>query len=256
MSSPSGPSARAVVAEGAAVVRIRIDNPPANTLTMAVLGQLRDAVSAVESSGEVRCVVIEAAGRTFVAGGDVGELLDTVGDPEGIDEHIGLTSDLFARLAALPVPVIAAVDGAAVGGGLELLLRCDLAIATASARFGLPEARLGLIPGAGGTQLLARRCGVGFAARLLLTASLVGADEALAAGLVTEVVDGSASERAYALAERIAALPPAAVRAAKAALHGGLDASLDEGLAVERRHFTGLMMDEQTVDGLRAFLAR
>lgn len=256
MSTDSAQRAVTTLRNDSGVATIRIDNPPANTLTMAVLGELRDAIAELESDAAVRCVVIEAAGRTFVAGGDVGELLETVGDPAAIDEHVGLTGDLFTRLGALPVPVIAAVDGAAVGGGLELVLRCDLTVATASARFGLPEAKLGLIPGAGGTQLLARRCGVGFAARMLFTASLVEAPEALSGGLITEVVEGSASERAHALAERIASLPASAVRAAKTALYGGLGASLSEGLALERAQFTALMMNEQTVEGLRAFLAR
>ena len=159
-------------------------------------------------------------------------------------------------MTALQVPVVAAVDGAAVGGGLEILLCCDVVVAAATARFGLPELKLGLIPGAGGTQRLARRCGEVFAAEMILTARLVTADQALQARLITEVTEGSALPRAREIAARVAGLAPAAVRAAKRALTGGAQLPLAAGLALERELFVSLMSDPGTAAGLQAFMTR
>jgi enoyl-CoA hydratase/carnithine racemase len=246
----------AVTLAGAEVVVLTIDNPPANTLSMAVLARIDEALDRVAASESARCLILAANGGQFVAGGDINELLETVGDEAAIAEHVALTGRLFERLRSLSIPVIAAVDGAAVGGGLELLLCCDLVVATESARFGVPEVKLGLIPGAGGTQRLARRIGPVRAAELLLTGRLIRAAEAKEFGLITEVVSGSAMVRAREFADRIAGFSPSAVSAAKRALVDGMDVTLEEGLALERRHFVGLMAHPETAEGLRAFLAR
>ena len=248
-------TAGGVRVERGPVTVIRIENPPANTLTMKVLGEFLAAVNDVSVDPEARAVVLAAGTGPFVSGGDVGELLETVGDEEEIAAHVGLTSTLLQGLLDLPVPLIAAVDGAAVGGGLELLLCCDIIVATASARFGLPEVKLGLIPGAGGTQRLARRTNSTFAAEMLFTGTLVRAQRAMDVGLVTEVVAESAEQRSREIAERIARFSPAAVRAAKSALRANAE-ELDRGLAVERSLFVGLLNDPATAEGLRAFLTK
>ena len=245
-----------VRASGTGIVRLTVENPPGNTLSMATLAQFRAHLERIAADPQTRVVVLAAGPGPFVAGGDVAELLAAVGDPEAIGEHVDLTAELFARLTALPVPVIAAVDGAAVGGGLELLLCCDIVVATEKARFGLPELKLGLIPGAGGTQRLARRCGPVLAAEMILTARLITASQAQQAGLITEVTPDSALPRALEIASRIAGLPPAAVRAAKRAVAAAAESTLVDGLALERELFVGLMSDPATTTGLQAFLDR
>ncbi|MEU6573409.1 enoyl-CoA hydratase/isomerase family protein [Streptomyces sp. NPDC046805] len=240
------------------VATITIDNPPANTLTDEVITQLSSELAAIAVDAEVRAVVIRAVGaRTFVAGGDVGELLATAGDAEAARQHVAKTRNLFDSLEALPQPVVAAVSGHAVGGGLELVLCCDLAIASARARFGLPEVGLGLIPGAGGTQRLPRAIGLQAAMGMVLTGTLITADEALARGLVTQVVPvDEVQEAAHLLAARLAAAPPAALRAAKLAIRSTTRLPLDEGLDGEADLFLPLLRDPATTKTLRAFFDR
>jgi len=241
---------------GTEIVELTVENPPGNTLSMQTLVELRVHLERIGADPAVRCVVLAAGAGPFISGGDVTELLASVGDPEAIGAHVDLTGRLFDILTALDVPVIAAVDGAAVGGGLEILLCCDIVVATATARFGLPEVKLGLIPGAGGTQRLARRCGRMFAAELMLTGRLVVSAEARAAGLITEVTQDSALPRAREIAARIAGFAPGAVTSGKRALSGGAELSLREGLALERELFVTLMSASETAVGLQAFLSR
>lgn len=243
-----------VIRHGEVIVTITIDNPPVNTLSMSTLAQLDEHLAAVEGDDRIRVLVLTGSGTTFASGGDVKELLESVGNADAIEQHVALTGTLFARLAGLTIPVIAALDGAAVGGGLELAIACDLVIANEQVRLGFPEVKLGLIPGAGGTQRLPRRVLRLHAAELLLTGGLISAARAQQIGLVNECVPASAYQRAYEIASRVSAFPPRAVTAAKSALQaaGSLDQAM--GLEAERRLFVDLLSDPDTVKGLRAFL--
>ncbi|MDX2937772.1 enoyl-CoA hydratase/isomerase family protein [Streptomyces ipomoeae] len=243
-----------VVYQPGEVATLTVDNPPANTLTTAVLTAIDAALDRITADPATRCLVLAARGRQFTAGGDAHELLAAVGDAHEVEKHVALTGRVFARLRELRVPVVAAVDGAAVGGGLELLLCCDVIVASSAARFGLPEVKLGLIPGAGGTQLLPRRIGPVAAAELLLTGRLLDAAQAHRLRLVTEVVDPPALPRAVEIAERIAGMAPGAVAAIKQAIVAAGRLLLDEGILTERRLFVELMERPETAEGLRRFL--
>ncbi|MDR5699752.1 enoyl-CoA hydratase/isomerase family protein [Agromyces aerolatus] len=245
----------AVTRTGGVVATLTIDHPPVNTLSMATLAELDEQLEAIVADDRTRVLVLTGSGTTFASGGDVHELLEAVGDREAIEEHVGLTGRLFARLTELPFPTIAALDGHAVGGGLELAIACDLVIAAEHVRLGFPEVKLGLIPGAGGTQRLPRRVLRTHAAELLLTGGLIGGTRAAAIGLVNEAVGGSALERAHEIADRIAGLDASAVAAAKRALRAALELDEPAGLAVERDLFVERLSAPGTVEGLRAFLA-
>jgi enoyl-CoA hydratase/carnithine racemase len=165
--------------------------------------------------------------------------------------------EAFAALRELPVPVIAAVEGFALGGGCELALSADLIVASASAVFGLPEVGIGLIPGEGGTQLLPRRIGFGRAADLLLTGRRVDAQEALRMGLADRLVpEGAARASALQLAEEIAAKSPISLRAAKHSLQQGLDVDLTRGLEIESRAWEAVAFSADRVEGIEAFNQR
>jgi enoyl-CoA hydratase len=162
----------------------------------------------------------------------------------------------FDRLAALGMPVIAAVNGFALGGGCELAMACDLVIAGPTARFGQPEVALGLIPGFGGTQRLVRRAGLARALDWCLTGRMVDVDEALAAGIVSRKVDGSVLDAAVAIAADIASKGPVAVRLCKRALHENADGALAAGLAAERSLFAACFATADHGEGMDAFLER
>jgi enoyl-CoA hydratase len=237
-----------VIAWDGAVATVTVDNPPVNALDDATLTALRDAAAEVL---EARAVVLTGAGeKAFVAGADLRSLAPALGTP-AMEEHVALTRPTFEAWRALEIPVIAAVAGHAVGGGLELALLCDLIVASPKVRFGLPEVTLGLMPGAGGTQRLPRRIGRGLALELMLTGRLVTAADV--PGLVN-VVDADPRAAAHALAERIAGLPPAAVRSIKRA--GRFDGSLDDGLDLERELFLAVAATDDARAGVDAFLSR
>ena len=220
---------------------------------------LRQALIAAidDSAGDaaVRALVITGAGeKAFVAGADVGELA-----ARSVVEQQRVMRErrVYDVVAALPKPVIAAVNGACLGGGLELALACDVRIASSTATFGQPEVRLGLIPGGGATQRLPRVVGLGAALKLVMSGEAVPADEALRMGLADEVVPpADLVPRALALAERIAANSPAAVAAAKRAVHAALDTPLAAGLALERALFLVCFAGDDRLEGTRAFLEK
>jgi enoyl-CoA hydratase len=204
-------------------------------------------------------VILTGAGeKAFIAGADLRALAPALGpggDPRLMDEHVALTGPAFAALTAIPAPVIAAVQANAVGGGLELALCCDLIVAQAGARFGVPEVTLGLMPGGGGTQRLARRIGSGAALELILGGRVIDAERALALGLVNAVADDALAD-AQALAARLARLPAVAIRSAKRAVRFGLDAGLEAGLAFEREQFLAVARTADAAEGAGAFLEK
>jgi enoyl-CoA hydratase/carnithine racemase len=232
-----------------AVVTLRREEK-LNALSTAVEGALDAALDRPEVRG-ARAVVITGGARAFSAGADVTELRDR--DPRAILDYYRATGAVYERVAALPVPTIAAIAGWCLGGGLELALACDFRVAETGATFGLPEVSIGILPSSGGTHRLARLVGAARAKELVLLRERLDATEAQGFGLVTEVVAaGAALERALAMAARLAGLPPLAVAVAKQALDAMPEASREAGLLVERLGY-GLLA--QTADADEAAAA-
>jgi enoyl-CoA hydratase len=237
------------------VARITIDRPEArNALNFALLAELADALEALDVVRDVRVVVLTGAGEAaFAAGADITELADQTPERLRAEDHFAA----WDRIAAVGVPVIAAVRGYALGGGCELAMSCDLIVAGDDARFGQPEIRIGVMPGAGGTQRLTRAIGPARAMELILTGRMLTADEAFAAGLVSQVVPAAETvPAALALASTIAGMPPLAVRAAKAAVRSAAELPLAEGLQRERAAFFDLFATDDQREGMAAFMAK
>jgi enoyl-CoA hydratase len=233
------------------VALVTLHRPEAlNALSFDLLDELVAALETLDRDPACRAVVITGSGeRAFAAGADIRELAPQT--------SASLTSggrfDVWDRLATIGLPLIAAVRGVALGGGCELAMTCDMIVAAEDAGFGQPEIRLGVMPGAGGTQRLTRAIGKARAMELILTGRTMSARDAAAAGLVTSVVPASATvDAALELAERIAAMPPLAVRAAKAAVLDASDRPLAAGLARERETFFGLFDTQDQAEGMAA----
>lgn len=206
----------------------------------------------------VRAVLITGSGdRAFCAGADIKErAADAVRGTEHFVRQKS-THELFRSIEEFEKPVVAAINGVALGGGLEIALCCDIRIASTNARFGLPEVKLGVIPAAGGTQRLPRLIGEARAKELILTADLVDADTAQRYGLVSRVVDlADLMPTAMELSQRIARHPPLAVRFAKRAINRGMQTDLDSGLEYERYASAMIVDSEDRVEGMRAFLEK
>lgn len=238
------------------VAHLELVNPPLNLVTRELLEELAAALAtlAASSAGDVRAVVVTGRGeRAFCAGSHVGEFEAQRG-PAG-RERLELEERVSRSLADLPMPTIAAIEGNALGGGLELALCCDIRIASSRARLGLPEVRLAVTPGSGGTQRLPRIVGPARAKELILTGRIISAEEAARIGLVNEVVPaGEARARADAVAEEIAARGPLAVREAKRLIDAGMD--LDAGLAAELDASERLFASDDMLEGANAFFAK
>jgi enoyl-CoA hydratase len=234
------------------VALLTIDRPSAlNAVSFAVLTELVAALQALDADPGCRCVVLTGAGsRAFAAGADIRELAGQT--PESL--ALGGDFERWDALRAIGLPIIAAVRGYALGGGCELAMTCDLIVAGEDAQFGQPEIKLGVIPGAGGTQRLTRAIGKARAMELILTGRSITAREAEAAGLVSLVVPAEETlDRALELAGRIAAMPPLAARAAKAMVNRAFDTSLTEGLKDERQAFFDLFATDDQTEGMVAF---
>lgn len=240
------------------VARLTLVNPPLNLVTRELLEAFSVALDALEAAepGDVRAVVVTGDGeRAFSAGSHVGEFEGQRG-AAGRARH-ELESGVAARLATLPMPTIAAIEGNALGGGLELALCCDLRIASERAKLGLPEVRLAVTPGAGGTQRLPRVVGAARARELILTGKVIDAAAAARIGLVTEVVPaGEAVARATAIAEEIAQRGPIAVREAKRLIQLATDADLETGLAAELDASDRVFATEDMLEGAHSFFEK
>lgn len=240
------------------VAHLELVNPPLNLITGELLEELDAALAvlAAAPADEVRAVVLTGSGeRAFSAGSHVGEFEAQRGP--GGRARLELEERVSRRLADLPMPTIAAIEGNALGGGLELTLACDLRIASSSARLGLPEVRLAVTPGAGGTQRLPRIVGPARAKELILSGRIVGAEEAERIGLVNEVVPpGEARARADAIAAEIAARGPLAVREAKRLIDAATDRDLADGLAAELDASGRLFASDDMLEGASAFFAK
>jgi enoyl-CoA hydratase/carnithine racemase len=236
-----------------AVATIRLNRPPMNALGAALQAELASAAEQADSDPAVRAVVIYGGERLFAAGADIKEM-SQAGYAQMTRDGKRL-QDALTAVARIGKPVIAAITGYALGGGLELALCADFRVLGESARVGQPEILLGLIPGAGGTQRLPRLIGPAKAKDLIFTGRFVGAAEALAIGLADKVVpDEQVYQAACELAARYAAGPALAIAAAKQAIDAGLDTDLDTGLEFERVSFAGLFATEDASAGMRSFL--
>jgi enoyl-CoA hydratase len=234
--------------EGAVAV-LTITHPPVNAISGAVAAGILQGLAEAEADPEVRALVLTGDGqRFFSAGADVTEFGG--GDIAG-------ARDLTRRLETSRLPVVAAVNGIAFGGGCELALACDLRVCAEGARFGQPEIKLGIIPGWGGTQRLPRLVGRGAAMEILLSGDPVDAQRALSLGLVNRVVPAERlMEEALGLAATLAARAPLAAAAIKRAVDRGLDGTLEEGLRAEGEAFATILPSEDAIEGISAFLQK
>ncbi len=243
-------------AEGA-IAYITIDRQhKLNALNRVVLAQLQAAFESAAGNPDIRCVVLTGAGsRAFVAGADIGEIQAL--DRESTGEYVQQAHDLMNLIEKLGKPVIAAINGFALGGGCELALACTLRIAASTAQLGLPEVGLGLIPGFGGTQRLSRLIGRGRALEMMLTGVPVTASQAKDWGLVNAVAEPQdLTDTVNALAVKLASSAPCAMRAILQAVNAGADLHLARGLAVEAEQFAKMCTTQDMREGTSAFLQK
>lgn len=247
----TGDPVRLEVADG--VATLRIDRPKVNALNFAVQDQIAAAAVEAAERDDIAAVVITGGDRVFAAGADIKEMAE-LGHADMLRRSARLVSG-FAAVAGIPKPTVAAVNGYALGGGCELALCADIRIAAEDATFGQPEVKLGVIPGLGGTQRLARLIGPSRAKEIIYTGRFVSAEEALAIGLVNLVVPpGEVIETATAWARQFVGGPALALRAAKEAIDRGSETDLATGLEIERQQFASLFGTEDRVIGMRSFL--
>ncbi len=252
---------------------IKMNNPPMNVLSSAVLTEMHAILDKIEADTELNAVIITGEGRAFVAGADISEMMEM--DPAAAAKFAENGQGAFDRIQALKMPVIAAVNGFALGGGTELAISCDIRIASEAAKFGQPEVSLAVIPGFGGTQRLPRLIGPGKAKELIFTGDMIDAKTALEIGLVQALVPGfkigedgqpvlnekgkpvqdnePVLAAAMKMAEKIATKGPLSVQLAKESIDQGLDLTLAAGLKVEASNFAKLFDTEDQKEGMTAF---
>jgi enoyl-CoA hydratase/carnithine racemase len=236
-----------------AIATIRLERPPMNALNAQVQDELAAVAAEVSADPGVRAVVLYGGPKVFAAGADIKEMADASYQRMAADSRRLQAS--FTAVAKIPKPVVAAITGYALGGGLELALCADFRVAGRGAKVGQPEIQLGIIPGAGGTQRLPRLIGPARAKDIVFTGRFVEAAEALDIGLVDQVTpDEDVYDVARALVARYATGAALALRAAKQAIDDGLETDLDTGLEIERLHFTGLFATEDQRTGMHSFL--
>lgn len=236
------------------ITLITLNRPEAaNSLSLQMLNELREAIAACKFDRSVRCVVITGTGeKAFCAGADLKERAGM--DTGQVRKTVSLIRENMNELEALPQPVIAAVNGVAFGGGTELALACDIRVASETAKFGLTETSLGIIPGAGGTQRLPRLVGKGRAKELIFTARQIDAEEAREIGLVEYIMPAeSLLEKALDIANRIVRNGPLAVTQAKFSIDKGFDVDLSTGLSIEQNAYEVTIPTKDRLEGLQAF---
>jgi enoyl-CoA hydratase/carnithine racemase len=249
--SPATEFVRLEVTDG--VGTIRLDRPKMNALNAQVQEEIRSIAGEASLRDDVKAVVLWGGERVFAAGADIKEMAD-MSYTDMVKRSTGLTT-AFTAVAKIPKPVVAAVNGYALGGGCELSLCADYRIAADNAVFGQPEVQLGIIPGAGGTQRLSRLVGPSTAKDIIFTGRFVNADEALAIGLADRVVPADqVYGEAVAWASQFTAAASYAVRAAKEAVDRGLEVDLETGLEIERQQFAALFATEDRTIGMSSFV--
>ena len=243
---------RTAMPTGGEAITLCLNRPEArNAISTQMLAELETAIETC-ADGSVRCLIITGQGPAFCAGADLKERAGMT--PEVVRGFLERTGLLFRKIERLPLPVIAALNGSALGGGLELALCCDLRIASEEAMLGLTETSLGIIPGAGGTQRLSRAIGLERAREMIFCASRISGREAAACGLILEAVPAHAvRERALGLAHAIARNAPIAIREAKRAINDGYDLNLEDGLRLEREAYEITIPTRDRTEALNAF---
>jgi enoyl-CoA hydratase/carnithine racemase len=237
------------------IATIRLDRPPMNALNAQVQEELRAAATAAGADDDIRAVIVYGGEKVFAAGADIKQMADM--SYADMSARAGALSSAFDSIARIPKPVVAAVTGYALGGGCELALACDWRVMAQDARFGQPEIKLGVIPGAGGTQRLARLIGPARAKDLVFSGRMVDADEALRIGLADRAVPAAeVYDAAAALVRPYTDGPPQALRAAKLAIDGGLNLDLAAGLAWESQLFAALFATDDKREGMAAFVEK
>jgi enoyl-CoA hydratase len=239
------------------IARITFNRPNVlNALNRKTMDELGDCLKKVRADDDIRVLILTGAGeKAFVAGADINELSQQT--PVNGREFTLYGQEIFHRLETLGKPVIAAINGFALGGGCELALACTLRVAGRNAKLGQPEVKLGIVPGYGGTQRLPRLCGKGVAHELILTGEMISADEALRVGLVNRVVEpGELLATAEALAKKIVANAPLAVKYALEAVERGMEMPQEEGLYLEATLFGLCCATQDMREGTRAFLEK
>ncbi|RBW67995.1 enoyl-CoA hydratase [Bacillus taeanensis] len=236
------------------IVVLTLNRPQsANAFSTAMLHELHETLYEIKYDRNVRCVIVTGAGeKVFCAGADLKERRE-MNDYE-VRQAVSLIRTAMNEVEDLPQPVLAAINGAALGGGLELALACDIRIASTYARFGLTETSLGIIPGAGGTQRLPRLIGKGMAKELVFSARKIEADEAEKIGLVEYMVShNELMKKTMELAERIVQNAPLALKQAKLAINKGVEVDLNTGLSIEQSAYEAVIPTKDRLEGLRAF---
>lgn len=240
----------------ASIAVITIDNPPMNPLTTEVRKQLGSVLDELDSKkDEIKVVILTGKGKAFVAGADIKSFVDITQETAKL--RLKKAKELYLKLEQFEKPIICAINGYCLGGGLELAMCCDIRIAASDAQLGQPEINVGLIPGGGGTQRLPRLVGAGIAKELIYTGRFMSAERAMRIGLVNQVVEpDNLLDEAKNMAKLITTKPPLAIRAAKKAIDRGLNMSLLEGLEFEAYHWSYLCGTEDQKEGARAFIEK
>src|SRR5688572_25679928 len=224
-----------------------------NALNLELMGELRDALKSLDEDKEVRVIIITGDERSFAAGADIKQMAGKTAIEMSVVDQFS-TWDQIRRTKK---PIIAAVSGFALGGGCELAMLCDMIIASETAKFGQPEIKIGVMPGAGGTQRLTRAVGKALAMEMILTGKFISAEEALKAGLINRVVPVEVYlSESVRLAKEIAAMSPVAVQMAKESVLRSYSTTLEEGLLFERKNFYLLFASEDQKEGMQAFIEK
>lgn len=236
------------------IVVLKINRPQVrNALNLDVRTRLADEVTRCGADNAVRCVIVTGSDVAFAAGADIGEMAEA-SPVEVMSRNV---QKYWRAIMDCPKPVIAAVEGFALGGGLELALCADIIVAGEGAKFGLPEVKVGILPGGGGTQKLARLVGRQRAMMLIMTGRMFGADEALRMGVISELAPtGQALARAIEIAREIAAMPPISIMQIKEIVNAGVNAPLDTALMLERKAFQLQFATRDQKEGMRAFMEK
>ncbi|KAI9490616.1 ClpP/crotonase-like domain-containing protein [Zychaea mexicana] len=239
--------------ENDGIAVLKLHRPAArNALSVKLLGEFRDALAKVRFSRLPRVLIIQSlVDRVFCAGADLKERATM--SPSQVTQFLYNLRQAYRELETLPIPTIAAIDGAALGGGLEMALSCDMRVAGPGAKIGLPETKLAIIPGAGGTQRLPRLIGPSKAKELIYTASVLSNKQAYEYGVVNYVAEESAMDKALQVAQTILPQAPLAIKMAKLAVDQGAQVDIDTGLELEQAYYAQLIPTEDRLEGLRAF---
>ena len=236
------------------IALIQLNRPKElNALNLQLMMELRDALKELDNNDEVRAIVLTGNEKAFAAGADIKQMADkTTIEMMNIDQFT-----TWDQIKKTKKPIIAAVSGFALGGGCELMMHCDIIIASETSRIGQPEIKIGVMPGAGGTQRLTRAVGKALAMEIVLTGKFITGEEALRAGLINKVVPNEMClKEAFAMARQIAEKSPVAIKLAKESVLAAFNTSLDEGLIFERKNFYLCFASEDQKEGMKAFIEK